>query len=67
MKTFAAVLKVVGGLTFVVGFLTVINTAFNLSLRFKGLDVPHDYGAAVMFFIIGVVFGAIGFLMDRKK
>jgi hypothetical protein len=67
LKTFAAILKGVGGLTFIVGILTVINTFFNLNLTFYDMDLPNDIGAAVMFFIFAVIVGAVGFLLDRRR
>lgn len=67
MKTFAAILKGVGGLTLVVGFLTVINTIFSLHLSYKGTALPEDMGSAVMFFIFGAVTGVTGFFLGMGR
>ena len=67
METFIAILSGIGLLSGMVGLLSVINTAFDLHLRFKGTDLPNDYIAALAILVFGLITGGIGYLLKRRR
>lgn len=68
MKGILSLILQLVGLFLIVAFVfSLINYAFGWHLGLKGQEVPADPRAAVMFFGIGLVSGAAGFLLDRKK
>jgi hypothetical protein len=67
METFIAILSGIGLLSGMVGLLSVINTAFDLHLRFKGTDLPNDYIAAIAIIVFGLITGGIGYFLKKRR
>jgi uncharacterized metal-binding protein len=65
MKTLFSMLQLAGLLLVLVAILTVLNTAFELKLSWKGSALPADYSSAGLFALLAGLIGGIGLLLDR--
>ena len=66
MQYVILVVQGIGALGTFVGILGFINTVFDLSLRWKGTDLPNDYVSAAVILAFGLVFAGLGFLFRNR-
>ncbi|MCB1325051.1 MAG: hypothetical protein H7A21_10245 [Spirochaetales bacterium] len=66
MQYVILVIQGIGGLGTFIGILGFVNTLFDLSLRWKGTDLPNDYVSATAILVFGLVFAGLGFLFRNR-
>ncbi|MEM7179723.1 MAG: ankyrin repeat domain-containing protein [Spirochaetota bacterium] len=67
MNLFFSILYLVGlGIEFA-AFLTGLNAIFDLGLGIEGEELPNDWGSAIAFAVIGLVFAVVGFSFSNEK
>ena len=65
MNLLITILNGIGVLSLGVALLTVINTMFDMHMRFKGAYLPKDYVSALMISVFGILVLGISFIIGR--
>jgi hypothetical protein len=65
MNFLITILNGIGALSLGVALLTVINTMFDMHLKFKGVYLPKDYVSALMIGVFGILVLGISFIIGR--
>ncbi|HYF61723.1 MAG TPA: hypothetical protein VD886_02850 [Herpetosiphonaceae bacterium] len=67
MKTFGAILQLIGSITACLGALSVVNAMFDLGLTYKRTELPSDMAGALLILAIGLVFLGLAWAINRRK
>ena len=67
MKTFIAIVQMIGYGLFIAGIGSILNKTFDLNLGLRGAGAfPKDYYVAAVFFILGGICVGGAFLYNKK-
>jgi hypothetical protein len=67
MNLLISILNGIGALSLGVALLTVINTLFDMHMKFKGAYLPKDYVSAMMIGVFGILVLGINFIITRFR
>jgi hypothetical protein len=65
MNLLFVILNGIGALSLGVALLTVINTLFDLHMKYKGSYLPKDYVSAIMIGVFGILVLGLNFIIAR--
>ena len=67
MKNFVITVVQIAGYVFIfVAFLSLLNYLFDWHLGYRGSEVPGEPEFAAVFVVLGLVFGAGGYIWDKR-
>ena len=67
MYLLIVILNGIGALSLGVALMAVINTMFDLHMKFKGSYLPKDYVTALMIGVFGILVLGISFIVTRFR
>jgi len=65
MNLLIVIFNGIGALSLGVALLTVLNTLFDLHIKYKGTYLPRDYVSALMIGVFGILVLGISFIITR--
>ncbi|MCX6158244.1 MAG: hypothetical protein WCK13_05735 [Ignavibacteriota bacterium] len=65
MNLLITILNGIGFLSLAVALMAVINTMFDLHMKFKGSYLPKDYVSAIMIGVFGILVLGINLIITR--